>query len=115
MVEVTLYMRKDCHLCDIAHEYLNELQSIVPHNLNIIDVDNDIKLKNLYGFNVPVIQIGPYKISAPIDKKDLEISLLAVQHSQEQEAKLTQAIKEGQMQIPVAWTKSDRFSYWLSK
>jgi uncharacterized membrane protein len=70
---------------------------------------------SLYGFNVPVIKIGPYKLSAPIDKKDLEISLLAVRHSIEQEELLDKAIKEGTIQIPVTWTKSDRFGHWLSK
>lgn len=115
MIEVVLYTRKDCHLCEVAQEYLEQLQSTVPHHLTIIDVDSDLKLKTLYGFNVPVIQIGPYKLSAPIEKKDLEISLLAVQHSRDQDEKLDRAIKNGQMKIPVIWTKADRFSYWLSK
>lgn len=77
MIEVTLYSRNDCHLCDLAQTYLEELQTIVPHHTTIIDIDSDIKLRNLYGFNVPVILIGPYKLSAPIEKKDIEISLLA--------------------------------------
>ncbi len=115
MIEVTLFSRKDCHLCEITQANLDELQSTIPHHLTIIDVDSDTKLKSLYGFNVPVVQIGPYKLSAPIEKKDLEISLLAVQHSQEQEAHLDKAIAEGRMQIPVQWNKSDGFSLWLSR
>jgi uncharacterized membrane protein len=54
-------------------------------------------------------------LSAPFEKKDLEISLLAVQHSKEQEAKLNKAIEEGSLQIPVKWTKSDGISLWLSR
>lgn len=115
MLEVTLYTRNDCHLCEIAQQYLDELQSNISHHLTIIDVDSDTKLKNIYGFNVPVVLIGPYKLSAPIDKKDLEISLLAVQHSLEQERKLDKAIEEGRLQIHVSWTKADGFSRWLSK
>lgn len=115
MIEVTLYSRKDCHLCEIAQSQLEELQSIVPHRINNIDVDSDIKLRNLYGFNVPVVVIGPYKLTAPIEKKDLEISLLAVQQSLDQEAKLDRAIKAGQLQIPVQWTKSDSVSLWLAR
>ncbi len=115
MIEVTLYSRSDCHLCDLAKTYLEELQSIIPHHLTDIDVDSDVKLKSAYGFNVPVVLIGPYKLSAPIEKKDLEISLRAVQHSLEQESKLDQAIRQGQLQIPVQWTKSDTFSLWLSR
>ncbi len=115
MIEVTLYTRNDCHLCDIAQTDLNGLQSTVPHHLTVIDVDNDTKLRSLYGFNVPVVLIGPYKLYAPIGKKDLEISLKAVQQSVEQEAKLDKAIAEGRLHIPVHWTRSDGASLWLSR
>jgi uncharacterized membrane protein/glutaredoxin len=115
MIHVTLYSREDCHLCEIAKQYLTELQLTIPHQLTVVDVDGDIKLKQEYGFNVPVILVGPYKLSPPIDKKDIEISLLAVKHSQEQEEKLNQAIKDRQVQIPVNWTKADSLSRWLSK
>ena len=115
MIKVTLYTRNDCHLCEIAQQYLEELQSTIPHQLKIIDVDSDTRLKSLYGFNVPVVLVGPYKLSAPIEKRDLEISLLAVQHSQEQEQKLDKAIEEGKLLVPVNWTKADTFGHWLSK
>lgn len=115
MIEVKLYSRKDCHLCEVAQKELEELQSIIPHQLTIIDIDSDVKLRNLYGFNVPVVQVGPYKLFAPIAKKDLEISLRAVLHSQEQEAKLDVAIQEGKLHIPVDWGKSDGVSLWLSR
>jgi uncharacterized membrane protein len=115
MIEVTLYNRKDCHLCELALKQLDELQSSIPHHVNVINIDNDPKLQNLYGFNVPVILIGPYKLSAPINKKDLEISLMAVQHSREQDAKLDKAIEEGRLQIPVNWSRADGISLWLSK
>jgi uncharacterized membrane protein len=115
MIDVTLFSRKDCHLCEIAQSYLEELQAVVPHVLHIVDVDSDTKLRNQYGFNVPVVQIGPYKLSAPIEKVDLEISLRAVQQSLEQEAKLDQALEQGKLQIPVQWTKSDGVSLWLAR
>ena len=115
MIEVILYTRSDCHLCELARQYLDELQSSIPHHLNIIDVDTDNKLKSLYGFNVPVVLVGPYKLMAPIEKRDLEISLIAVQHSQEAEQKLDKQIAEGKLLIPVTWTKADAFSHWLAK
>ena len=115
MIEVTLYSRNDCHLCEVAHQYLQELQSKIPHKLTIIDVDSDPKLAKLYGFNVPVVIVGPYKLSAPIEKGDLEISLLAVRHSEEQEEKLDKEIKEGQKHIYLSWTKGDGISLWFSR
>jgi len=59
MIEVILYSRNDCHLCEVARQYLEELQPSIPHHLTIIDVDSDPKLRKLYGFNVPVIVAGP--------------------------------------------------------
>jgi uncharacterized membrane protein len=115
MIEVTMYSREDCHLCEVARQYLDELRISIPHHLTIIDVDTDPKLKKLYGFNVPVIVAGPYKLSAPIEKKDLEISLLAIKHSQEQEAILDKAIRDGELQISVQWTKADAISHWLAR
>jgi uncharacterized membrane protein len=115
MIEVTLYARKDCHLCDIAQAELNDLQSTIPHHLSVIDVDSDPKLRSQFGFNVPVVKIGPYRLSAPITKKDMEISLMAVQQSVEQEAKLDKAIEEGRLKIPIYWTRSDGVSLWLSR
>jgi len=115
MIEVILYSRTDCHLCEIAQKYLEELQSSVPHHMTIIDVDSDPKLIKMYGFNVPVVIVGPYKLTAPIEKKDLEISLLAIKQSQEQEEEIDRSIKEGQLQIPVKWTRADEISYWFSK
>ncbi len=115
MIEVILYMREDCHLCDVAEKELEELQASIPHHLMVIDVDSDEKLRKIYGFNVPVVKVGPYSLSAPIEKKDLEISLKAVQHSRQQEADLDVAIKEGKLRIPVNWSKSDGISMWLSR
>lgn len=91
------------------------MQASVPHQLTIIDVDSDAKFIKLYGFNVPVVIIGPYKLTAPIEKGDLEISLLAVRHSLEQEEKLDNEIREGHVKISVTWTKGDGISLWLSK
>ncbi len=115
MIEVTLYNRKDCHLCEIAQTALEELQEVIPHHLTVIDVDSDVKLRNLYGFNVPVVQIGPYKLTAPIEKRDLEITLRAVQHGRTQEEKLTEEIQAGRLRIPTHWAKSDGVSLWLSR
>jgi uncharacterized membrane protein len=115
MIEVTLYCKKECHLCEVVEKQLEELQTIIPHHVNIIDIDDDAKLRNQYALNVPVVIIGPYKLNAPIVKKDLEISLMAVQHSQMQNAELDKAIEEGRLKIPVHWTNSDGVSLWLSR
>jgi uncharacterized membrane protein len=115
MIEVTLYSRQDCHLCEQAHQDLDTLQSIVPHHLKIVDVDSSLKLKREYGFEVPVIEVGPYKLRAPIDLKDLEISLKAAALRESQNEQIDLAIAEGRTKSPLSWTKSDHFSLWISR
>ncbi len=115
MIEVTLYSRQDCHLCELAQEALNALQTAVPHHLNVIDVDSDPKLQKEFGFEVPVIVVGPYTLRAPIDAKDLEISLRAAEHRDRQIEQIDQDIATGKAQIELAWTGSDSFSLWLSR
>ena len=77
MLEVTLYSRKDCHLCEAAQEELNRLQLLIPHHLSVVDVESDSQLLKEYGFEIPVIVAGPYTLRAPIDPKDLEVTLRA--------------------------------------
>lgn len=115
MVEVILYSRVDCHLCEIVEEQLNKLMVDIPHQLIKIDIDGTLELKKKFGLIIPVVKIGPYQLQSPIDPKDLEITLRAAQHNELQNAAIDQAIKDGTIKIPVSWTSSDRLSYWLSK
>lgn len=115
MIQVSLYSRKDCHLCDQVRSDLLSLQEEIPHELNEIDIDNDPKLIKEHNHNIPVVVAGPYTIKAPISRQDLEITLKAAQYRQNQINSIDQAITSGEIQIPVIWSKSDRFSYWLSR
>ena len=117
MIIVKLYSRKDCSLCDQALIDLQALQVDIPHKLEIIDVDSSPEALRLYGNSVPVVEVGPYKVKAPFDKKELEITLGAVRRGTELDAVIVQDRQQAQLQLPTAnlWTKADQFSYWLSR
>lgn len=115
MVEVILYSRGDCHLCDEVEEELGKIQSEIPHHLSKIDIDESQELSKKYGQKIPVVEIGPYHLEAPIDIQDLKITLLAAQHREDQIATIDKSIENGTLKINISWTTSDRFSYWLSK
>jgi uncharacterized membrane protein len=115
MIQVTLYSRKDCHLCDQVRTELQSLQTTVPHECVEIDIDTDAKLVKKYGSEIPVVVAGPYSLKAPIERNDLEITLKAAQYRLDQIASIDQKVASGAIQLPVIWTKSDRFSYWLSR
>ena len=77
MITVTLFTRKNCHLCDQLKSDLLSLQSQYPHQLVEIDIDTDPSLVQKYGERIPVIQIGSYTRQAPITIQDLRLALAA--------------------------------------
>ena len=52
---LTLYGREECHLCQDMVSALRKLQTDIPFDLEIIDVDSDTDLKSRYGALVPVL------------------------------------------------------------
>ena len=115
MIEVILFSREDCHLCEQAKTELDALQTEIPHHLTIIDVDSDPKLQKQYGFNVPVVSAGPYHVSAPITRQDLIITLKAAQQRENQITQVDGSIENKKQLVKLTWTKSDQFSAWISK
>ena len=115
MIEVTLYTRDDCHLCEQVKEYLDELSTEIPLKLSVIDIDEQADLRKQYGFNVPVVKIGPYTLNAPIERSDLVITLKAAQNRERHISDIDSAIISGVMSLPVKWTRSDGFVRWLAR
>lgn len=77
MITVTLYTKANCSLCDQAKRDLESLQASIPHNLALVDIDEDPDLKVAYGERVPVLQAGPYVLEAPFDRQKMEMTLAA--------------------------------------
>ena len=115
MIEVVLYTRKDCHLCDLARQDLEALQSEYPHRLTIIDVDSIPELQRAYGFNVPVIEIQPYTLKAPIVIEELKMTLSAAIDRESHIDAVQRAREESTSGRKAVWTKANSFSDWLSR
>jgi uncharacterized membrane protein len=81
MIRVKLYTNESCSLCEDVKADLESLQSIVPHEVIEIDISNDPSLHAEYVEKIPVVDIGPYSLIAPITKVDLEVALRAAQDS----------------------------------
>jgi hypothetical protein len=56
MVELVLYTRQGCCLCEGLEEKLLALD--LPRPLRVIDVDTDPVLQGRYGFQVPVLALA---------------------------------------------------------
>lgn len=57
MVNLTIYSKKDCHLCDIAKETLLEIRKEYPFTLTEIDIEKDKTAFERYKYLIPVIEI----------------------------------------------------------
>jgi uncharacterized membrane protein len=75
MLTVTLYTRKDCHLCEQAKTDLESIQEKYPHRLVEIDIDTDPALQKKYLAEIPVVEVGPYALKAPFDRQKLLMTL----------------------------------------
>jgi len=60
-LEVTLYTRPGCHLCEDAKLAISPLLAEFHAVLREVNIDEDPQLKALYGHDIPVIFIGSHK------------------------------------------------------
>ena len=58
---VILYTRPGCHLCDEAKETINLARSEADFTVEEVNIDEDPKLAELYGYDIPVIFINGVK------------------------------------------------------
>jgi glutaredoxin len=56
--QVTIYSRQICHLCEVAKEVVESARNEVKFELEVIFIDGDVELENLYGEEVPVTMIN---------------------------------------------------------
>ena len=114
MVNVTLYTRENCHLCDATKTDLETLQETYPHQLVEIDVDSDTALLEKYGDSIPVVEVGPYVIHAPISSKDLAMTIGAATDRQEQLEKVGDDLYRKRAQRGQKMSGADKFALWFS-
>lgn len=115
MLTVTLYTRKDCHLCEQAKADLESLQEKHPHRLVEIDIDSDPTLQKTYLVEIPVVEAGPYILKAPFDKQKLSMTLGAAGDRRGQLDKLGREDHHDRVRRGQVISGGDRFMYWLSR
>jgi uncharacterized membrane protein len=115
MLTVTLYTRPDCSLCDQVKVDLESLQVDVPHELSIVNIENNPDFQNMYLTEIPVVQVGPYTLKAPISRQALNVTLRAARDRLHQIDNLQKSENDRMLTLDWKVTRTDRFSYWLSK
>jgi uncharacterized membrane protein len=91
MIQIVVYTRQHCPLCDQALEDLEKLQSEFPHEITRVDIEADAVLYEHYHEQIPVIKIGPYTLRPPYTETDLRVTLSAAQDNLESKPERSQA------------------------
>ena len=115
MLTVTLYTRKDCHLCEQANADLDSIQEKYPHRLVEIDIDSDPALQKKYLAEVPVVEVGPYALKAPFDKQKLMMTLGAAGDRRGQLDKLGREDHLDRVRRGQEISRADRMMAWFSR
>jgi glutaredoxin len=79
LVEVVMYTRQGCHLCDDAWKMLEDLRQRNRLHLTQVDVDDAPELQQRYGNRVPVLVIeGKERMWGAINRVLLERQIRAL-------------------------------------
>jgi uncharacterized membrane protein len=94
---------------------LGELQSKYPHQLVEVDIESDAALMANFALEIPVVEVGPYNLKAPITRQKLQMTLGAAfdrknQLEQIGDPEYLMRIKKGKKV-----TTGDRISYWIAR
>ena len=114
MLAVTLYMRKDCHLCEQAKEDLEALQEKYPHRLVEVDIDSDPALQRTYLVEIPVVEVGPYQLKAPFDRQKLMMTLGAASDRRNQLEEIGGEAYEARVKRGQTISGADKVMFWIS-
>jgi len=115
MITVTLYTRAGCQLCTQAEADLNALQLKVPHKLVKIDIDADPALVSAYALDIPVVEVGPYRLKSPFTRQDLLMTIGAAGDRKSQLERINDPAYQTSTQRGQTVSGTDRFSFWFSR
>jgi glutaredoxin len=57
VVKLTLYSKKECHLCDIVKKELNDLRKELSFSITEVDIEKDLNANEKYRHLIPVIEM----------------------------------------------------------
>jgi uncharacterized membrane protein len=115
MITVTLYSKDGCHLCEDVIRDLEQLSVTYPHQLVVIDIDGNDELFKKYALDIPVVEVGPYTLKAPIKKEDLSVTLAAAINRKQQLESLQDPEYLDKVKRGAVWSKADEIALWIAR
>ena len=114
MINIVVYTKPECTLCDEVIEKLNSLQEEYPHNLVLTDISTDNNLEEKFGKSIPVVKTGPFTLSGRISLEELKMTLGAAIDRREQLVAVGDETYKGRIERGTNITKTDKVTQWLA-
>jgi len=114
MINVTLFLRTADPQCEQIRQDLEAIQAEIPHRLVVVDIENDPVLMQSYATQVPIVQVGPYRLQAPITRQELLVALGAARDRHQHLTQLDDEVYRKRLKQGRTISGADSFSYWLS-
>jgi uncharacterized membrane protein len=115
MLTITIYTRKDHPASLEAKGNLESLKEKFPHRLVEVDVDTDPIIQKSYGEDVPVVEVGPYRLNAPFDKQKLMMTIGAATDRRGQLDRLGREDHFDRVRRGQEISGADRMMDWVSR
>jgi hypothetical protein len=74
-LDLKLYVKPGCHLCDEAEADIESMRSRYPHTLECIDITADAGLTRRYWDQIPVLVVDEREYPAPLGRLAIERAL----------------------------------------
>lgn len=114
MMTVTVYTRPDCETCTAVLQELESLQAEIPHRVALVDVSRDEALERAYP-QLPVVEVGPYRLRPPIDGQKLRMVLGAARDRLAQQAEVGDERARRRRVRGAQISPIDRVMYWVTR
>ena len=63
MIQVVIYSRPECHLCDDMKKIVTRVSASFPTAVEEIDISSDERLEGVYGLEIPVLVVDGKKVA----------------------------------------------------
>jgi len=78
LINLTIYSRPGCHLCEVMKAVVERVSQTVPVTLEEIDISHDPELEERYGLEIPVLMIEGTKVAKyRVSEEELKRMLMA--------------------------------------
>src|SRR5262245_13759282 len=115
MLTITIYTRINHAASQAAKNNLESLKEKFPHRLVEVDVDADPAIQKSYGDDVPVVEVGPYRLKAPFDKQKLMMTIGAATDRRGQLDRLGREDHFDRVRRGKLISGADRAMHWVSR